>query len=392
MNETLNELVDKAKLGDGDAAYELGEHFFEKKDYAVAFEWYMKAYLCEKTNPNAYFNVAYSYQYGLGTKIDTIKAYDYYEEAAKFELPHALQNLAYFYLNGIVVEKNVEKATELSKRAGKALVNFQNELYKTQQLYEKTSVMYKTVCIENENQKAELEKKRELCKKQSENIKNTVAKIKEYKKLTEELKEQLSSLAYESEYAAQLSKKQINELKNTKNEFETKVIELSSKNKELTSNVEQNVSLIGTLERNIKQLEDKEISIKNRIYKLKTQKPCIKKKNLLFSIELLMAVMYVLCVLCGYYFADVYDYSTSDYLLVSLLPAFVLFIIERISLKRYVLHGIVEIVCVASAFLPMIFIFEEDGFIFLFSMLIWQALMRIFLAVVSFKKEIYFTD
>ena len=115
---------------DGDACFDLGEYFYAQKDYAQAFAWYQKAAQAPEPNPNAFFNLGYAYQYGEGTPQDMIAAFDCYQKAAELDLPQALNNLAYFYEAGIVVERDIEKADNLMRRATALMNNLQTELYK----------------------------------------------------------------------------------------------------------------------------------------------------------------------------------------------------------------------------------------------------------------------
>lgn len=127
----MQQKFEAAQAGSGDACFDLAEYYYAQKDYPHAFEWYQKAAAAPDPNPNAFFNLGYACQYGEGTPQDMIAAFDYYQKAAEQDLPQALNNLAYFYEAGIVVERDLEKADSLMRRATSVMNNLQTELYKT---------------------------------------------------------------------------------------------------------------------------------------------------------------------------------------------------------------------------------------------------------------------
>ena len=113
----VEELKKQAAQGSADACFELAETYYARKNYEEAFRWYIKTVSCKKPNPVAYFNIAYAYQYGEGTELDMISAFDYYEKAAALGLPQALYNLAFFYQNGIIAPRDERKAFRLCREA-----------------------------------------------------------------------------------------------------------------------------------------------------------------------------------------------------------------------------------------------------------------------------------
>lgn len=119
--ELLKKMREEAEAGDAQAAYEVAEYYYGRREFAKAFEWYIKTAQCENPNPVVYFNIGYAFQNGEGTEVDLISAYDFYEKAAARHLPQALYNLAYFYQNGLVVKQDFAKAEEYSRQAAREL-------------------------------------------------------------------------------------------------------------------------------------------------------------------------------------------------------------------------------------------------------------------------------
>lgn len=113
----LEKLKQEADSGKADSCYELGEYYYEQKDYETAFYWYQKTTECINPNPTAFFNIGCAYQFGEGVPRDLAEAFRYYEYAAKYNLPQALFNLAFFYENGFIAARDCEKAEEYCRRA-----------------------------------------------------------------------------------------------------------------------------------------------------------------------------------------------------------------------------------------------------------------------------------
>ena len=53
----LEKLKKEADSGKADSCYELGEYYYEQKDYETAFYWYQKTTECINPNPTAFFNI-----------------------------------------------------------------------------------------------------------------------------------------------------------------------------------------------------------------------------------------------------------------------------------------------------------------------------------------------
>ena len=70
-----------------------------------------------KSQSHGFFNIGCAYQFGEGVPRDLAEAFRYYEYAAKYNLPQALFNLAFFYENGFIVARDCEKAEEYCRRA-----------------------------------------------------------------------------------------------------------------------------------------------------------------------------------------------------------------------------------------------------------------------------------
>lgn len=130
--EHLEKLRGEGEAGDAQAAYEVAEYHYGRREFTEAFAWYVKAAGCDNPNPLVYFNIGYAYQNGEGTKTDLVAAYDFYEKAAARHLPQALYNLAYFYQNGIVVKQDFARAEAYSRQAAGELANLMNRLHEAE--------------------------------------------------------------------------------------------------------------------------------------------------------------------------------------------------------------------------------------------------------------------
>lgn len=143
--EHLNTLCDKAQAGDAEAAYEVAEYYYGRREFNKAFEWYVQTAQCENPNPMVYFNLGYACQKGEGTDVDLISAFDYYEKAATQHLPQAFYNLAYFYQNGLVVKQDFVKAEEYSRLAAQEMAGLVNRVYKAEIREEKAMRKYSEI-------------------------------------------------------------------------------------------------------------------------------------------------------------------------------------------------------------------------------------------------------
>lgn len=110
------------------AAYDVAEYYYVQKDYKIAFEWYRKAASGDNPVPMALYALGYACQMGEGTPVDLLLALHYYEAAAKYDVPQALYNLAFFYQNGLVVKQDQAAADAYSERASRAMTKQVEEL------------------------------------------------------------------------------------------------------------------------------------------------------------------------------------------------------------------------------------------------------------------------
>ena len=143
--DKLQEIKEKVSKGDAEACYELAEYYYAQKDYKNAFQMYQKTITCVDANPTAYFNIAYAYQFGEGVERDLSAAFDFYSQAAGYNLPQAMYNLAYFYENGFVVSQDYSRAEEYCRRATFELNRLTTQLYHKEQKEKKEKSIYENV-------------------------------------------------------------------------------------------------------------------------------------------------------------------------------------------------------------------------------------------------------
>lgn len=143
--DRLQDIKDRADKGDAEACYELAEYYYSQKDYKNAFLMYQKTITCIDPNPTAYFNIAYAYQFGEGVERDLSAAFEYYTQAARYNLPQAMYNLAYFYENGFVVSQDYSRAEEYCRRATFELNRLTTHLYCIEQKEREEKSIYENV-------------------------------------------------------------------------------------------------------------------------------------------------------------------------------------------------------------------------------------------------------
>ena len=95
----------------------LGSTIMNRKTMKQLFTGIRKRQNVINPNPTAFFNIGCAYQFGEGVPRDLAEAFRYYEYAAKYNLPQALFNLAFFYENGFIAARDCEKAEEYCRRA-----------------------------------------------------------------------------------------------------------------------------------------------------------------------------------------------------------------------------------------------------------------------------------
>lgn len=108
--ETLKKLLDKGARLDAAEAFCLAEHFYSLADYAAAYHWYEVSAQKDSPPPMVYYYLGYACQNGCGVEVDQYAAFLWYQKAAKEDIPQAYYNLALFYQNGIVVNKDEDLA------------------------------------------------------------------------------------------------------------------------------------------------------------------------------------------------------------------------------------------------------------------------------------------
>lgn len=99
--------------------YQKGE--IVHQDYSKAVEWYQKA--ADQNLPIAQYNLAYCYEFGLGTEQNYQKAIELYRKAAAQNYGLAKLNLGCCYLDGNGVEKNSRTAIRWFKKAAAHNIN-----------------------------------------------------------------------------------------------------------------------------------------------------------------------------------------------------------------------------------------------------------------------------
>ena len=97
MNDKIAQYLEKAEQGDAEAQYKLAKCLSNNNeghepDYVGAFEWYVKA--ANQKYKEAYFQIAWAYQFGLGIAQDYIEANKWWLESFKAGDVVAAYNLA----------------------------------------------------------------------------------------------------------------------------------------------------------------------------------------------------------------------------------------------------------------------------------------------------------
>ena len=123
FQEALKYFHKAAQKGSLDAVTTIGYCYYRgfgvEKDLAEAVKWYEKA--AAKQDPGAYIQLARIYFNGEGVKQDFQKSFDYYMlvEKSKKEIKKRIvaSEIALFYEQGLVVEKDLAKAFYYNNRA-----------------------------------------------------------------------------------------------------------------------------------------------------------------------------------------------------------------------------------------------------------------------------------
>ncbi|KAF9899716.1 hypothetical protein EC991_008423 [Linnemannia zychae] len=111
--------MERAKLGDKEIQFALGEMYYYAKgvqqSYSAAMEWYLKAANQGHTEAQNYIGLMH--QHGRGVPRDYVAAMEWYRKAANEGHAVAQSNVAWIYKDGLGVPKNREKAIEWYKKA-----------------------------------------------------------------------------------------------------------------------------------------------------------------------------------------------------------------------------------------------------------------------------------
>lgn len=112
----LRNLTGAAQNGDGRAQFELGLYYNDRKDYASAREWFLKA--AEKGFSGAVVNLGFQYYHGKGIPKDFEKAYQHFDRAEKMNgNKTAMLMLGKMYEKGEYVKQNFEEAAKWYEKA-----------------------------------------------------------------------------------------------------------------------------------------------------------------------------------------------------------------------------------------------------------------------------------
>lgn len=119
----LAQLLDEARKGNRDAAWQLGDLYREaargvKYSPKQAFRWYAESALAG--SPTGQNNVGAAFENGLGCKQDYAKAAKWYGLAAAQGLNTAMANLAFLYLHGYGTKQDKTEALKWFRRGAAA--------------------------------------------------------------------------------------------------------------------------------------------------------------------------------------------------------------------------------------------------------------------------------
>ena len=91
-----------------DIQYMVGKAYYNKEDYGNAETWWKLS--AAKNDPDALW---WMYVLNEMVKKDSITAFEYLKKATKIKIPAAINDMGVHYLEGNLVEKNIEKAKEM---------------------------------------------------------------------------------------------------------------------------------------------------------------------------------------------------------------------------------------------------------------------------------------
>ncbi|KAF9901531.1 hypothetical protein EC991_006042 [Linnemannia zychae] len=118
-NSDFRNTMEKAKLGDMDGQYILGDMYYVgdgvQQDYQAARGWLIKA--ANQGHVQAQNDVGYMYQHGLGVLQDYVTAMEWYRKAAHQGFASAQYNVGYLYEKGLGVPQDYHQAMEWYQKA-----------------------------------------------------------------------------------------------------------------------------------------------------------------------------------------------------------------------------------------------------------------------------------
>lgn len=108
VNKGMEYYQRAAELGFSLAQLRMGDFYTDNKDYAQAFNWYLKA--AENGENEAQNSLGVCYYFGLGTKEDYEKAASWFLKSALQNNKDAKNNISVCYKNGCGVTKNINES------------------------------------------------------------------------------------------------------------------------------------------------------------------------------------------------------------------------------------------------------------------------------------------
>ena len=112
-----------------------------KQDYEKAFEWFLKS--AQEGNKFAQYSLANLYYYGNGVEKDLSQAFLWYRKSASQGQPYASYAVAQMYKNGEYVQKDESTAQQYYKRALSGFLKIENDEQADDNLYYKLGSMFK---------------------------------------------------------------------------------------------------------------------------------------------------------------------------------------------------------------------------------------------------------
>ncbi|MFC1835774.1 ankyrin repeat domain-containing protein [Thermodesulfobacteriota bacterium] len=117
----IQKIKEKARGGDADAQYKLGQKYQKgrgvKKDAEKAVKWYGKA--ARQGHAKAQYELGLKYYKGTGVEKDKTKALKWFRKAGKQGHAKAQYSVAYIYFNGKGVKEDETEALKWFRKAGK---------------------------------------------------------------------------------------------------------------------------------------------------------------------------------------------------------------------------------------------------------------------------------